>query len=83
MKQAAVWAHRPTVPGPRDRLLFLCHSATLPKLLYFSDLHSQLRVVRPYTRTEETRKTYDTPNAVTLFNFLGDYPESCRLIRFV
>jgi hypothetical protein len=83
MKPARMWAHRPIVPGPRDRLVFLCHPATPPKLLYFADLYSQLRALRPSTRTAETRETYDTPNAVTLFNFLGEYPESCRLIRFV
>jgi len=39
--------------------------------------------LRPYPLSTESRETYDTPNSVKLFNFLGGYPESCDLIRFV
>ena len=83
MKPAGIWANRPIANAPRDRILFLCHPSTPPKLLYFSNLCNQLRVSLPSDRAAETRETYDTENAVKLFNFLGNYPESSHPIRFL
>jgi hypothetical protein len=83
MKLAGIWADRPVAGRPRDRLRFSCHSASPPKLLYFSDMYEQLRIAQPSSRTTEDRETYGTPNSVKLFNFLGGYPESCDLVRFL
>jgi hypothetical protein len=83
MKPARIWANRPIASAPRDRILFLCHPSTPPKLFYFPNLYSQLRVSPPFDLAAETRETYDTENAVKLFSFLNNYPESSRPIRFL
>jgi hypothetical protein len=81
IKAGSIWAERPLGRGPRDRLLVSYHPSTPPALLYFPNLYSQLRISSSGSRDGETRETFDTPNAVKLFNFIDRFPESCQLIR--